>query len=219
MIHTFAFNPFIGMIIAVFSHIPFLIVLIFTQVPYFHKESKLPLPTPNLLFRLLTGLFFGLFIVLSLLLFDIGLSWIFGAWTYADWRFQLPSVILILLIATNFIGWIVFRKFSVFDLLYVVIASIVLIIFLHIAVPSNPVMGITLEAMIIPVLLVLIVSYIPLYLIKTKKISINSFKDLVKTVEFDIRKKILFSPLVNFLVWILATAQTLLILTGYSLFG
>lgn len=212
MIRTFTFNPFIGLQIAMFMLMPFLILLIFTQVAYFKKENSNPSYFSHIIFRLIGGIYFGLLVVISIMLLDIALFWIMGAWTYADWRFQLPNVILIVLIALNFLGWSIFRKFTVLDLIYLFIVIIVIELFFHVIIPSIVVMSIVIEDWLAIVLILLILSYIPVNLLKFSN-------KLVIKVECTINQKRIFSPKFNFILWILATIQSILTLSGYSILG
>jgi hypothetical protein len=90
----------------------------------------------NVLYQLFRGIFRYLYFFVGVLLLDISIFWLLGQWTYADWRFQLPSVILGLLVGGNYCIRILFEKPKVPVLLFALAIIAGQLYFYHWYLPS-----------------------------------------------------------------------------------
>ncbi|MHA1822176.1 MAG: hypothetical protein ACTSU2_13725 [Promethearchaeota archaeon] len=108
MIHTLSINPFIAIQLAfvIQSFVMFFAVLFPSN---FNPEKKIS--------RIVLAFFryfgFGIATMFGIVLLDASIFWLAGSWTFADWRFQLPSVLLSLYIGLVYTLYPILRDLMV----------------------------------------------------------------------------------------------------------
>jgi len=210
MIRTLALNPFVGIQIAALPQTLLLVGLILGLDML--KSQKSPI------IWILQGLAAGLYTIFGLLFLDIGLLWLAGAWTYADWRFQLPSVVLILILGFYYLVRSMFAHGRVVNIAFVICVSVVVGLFLHWWVPQFEVMGVPLESYLVIIIAAFVIAIIALNIILNVLARRESNSILVRSlwdIETPLRK--VYRPTVHVILWGLAVSQGILTYLGYSL--
>ena len=109
LIDTLTMNPFIGIQIAAIMQT---IYMVFLAYSHFIGTNQLNLKRERenpiiilikFVYLMLNIIFRALFGLLSVLLVDFSAGWLLGAWDYTDWKYQLPSAILSLIIGIQYI--------------------------------------------------------------------------------------------------------------------
>ena len=229
LIRTLTLNPFIGaQLAALFQTLLLVMVIIFNKDYRFPKKDKTEnmdakvapkFHTFVMKYLQLTGeAFLAIFGVLFL---DISLFWLFGSWSYVDWRFQLPSVIITLFIGLQYYFVILFRKGNIADILFSIICPLALAFFLHWWVPAIPVMALRIEDGIAILIGSLFLLYIGFHIIQDLIFKLSKSKRRSERYFWDIRSQLnkIFNRKLTSIIWILACIQGMLLFNGYSLFS
>ncbi|MHA1730308.1 MAG: hypothetical protein ACTSU5_00100 [Promethearchaeota archaeon] len=216
VMYTLALNPYIGLELALVLQTAYLAFLVAFPEGYEPKSPRF-----KLLFRLARGLL-GVFpAVFGVLFVDIAVTWLLGAWTFVDWPFQLPSVVLLLLLGIQYCAITMFRRGNPFDVAYAVAAVAAFVTFIHWWVPRFAVMGPQMEGGLPVVLGALVGGYVAVALLKVATLE-NPFRDGEGArLKYwwdarDFTRKV-FSRRVNAVLWLFALVQGMLLYGGYSL--
>lgn len=136
MIPTFSMTPYITVIMGGAGHLLILLYAIWMK-----NCDKIKGISETKLWRFLRGVFFILYAFLGTIMVDTALCWLFGQWIYADWRFQLPAVLISLLFGIQYIWGTVFRKLKISPAILFVIMAIWTLVILHWYLPQNMPVG------------------------------------------------------------------------------
>ncbi len=164
----------------------------------------------------------GVLSVLGIFLIDMGIMWFFSGWGLADWRVQLPNVLLILYTGIQYVVVGLYRKGNVLDMIYAPVVLLVLALFVHVIVPAQPVMA-AFESDVPVVLGSLMGSYIVIAILKAFVLDEKEQKARDTNIRpvylWNIGKPLrrVFNRKVNIVVWIVAVVQSMLLFCGYSI--
>jgi hypothetical protein len=212
MIRTFALNPFVGIQIAALLQTLLLAGLILGL-----DQVK---PNGSLGKSLLQGLGSGFYTIFGLLFLDIAVLWLAGAWTYADWRFQLPSVILILVLGLFYLIKTEFAHGRIINFIVVALISLILGLFLHWWVPRFEVMGLILEqflGLMVGIFLVVLILLNVMIIVLEQRGSQNFMVKRHWDIEPALKK--IYTRKIHIILWLLSVMQAMLTFLGYSLFS
>lgn len=213
MIDTYSFSPYFALYFGLILHCFLMMEVVF--FPNNYKGSK---DWKNYLYDAFMHVGFGLFFLFGIIFFDTGIIWILGQWTYADWRFQLPAVILVTIIGFQYIVGTMLVNPKISDLIYFISSSITMFYFLHIyTIGKNLRYAIVFLLQIMVVLLVIYVLLWGIDFLLEKRNPLWRKKNKYLWDISDQFKKI-FNRKVNLILWILLAIEALLKLTGSSLF-
>jgi hypothetical protein len=219
LIRTLTLNPFVGVQIGALLHTLWMLGLVIgldelNKQDWFIQKRKIRF--------VLTGLKYfgiGLYITIAMLLLDISLWWFIGSWGYTDWWFQLPNAFLSGVIGLFYICYILGRRLTLWNILYLFLITVILELFLHWWVPQIPVMGLRLEdyfPTVIGIFILLGIIFQYLNQKATQLEKINPFIGPWADFTDKIPRKIGF--LMHFILWMITVSQAILIYFGYSLF-
>ena len=225
MIGTLSFNPFVGIQIAAILQTLIVAFYIFVKKD---PEQRNPLNIKPYVKSFLKQLVSGIYCFGGIFLFDIAFMWIIGGWGWQDWRYQLPSVILLLFMGIEYIWVSMFsEKFNWINLIYVIAVFITYEVIMRWYVPAIEVMSLRLSIVFLPLVLVSIGVY---WLISIARlvysIVIDRRDEKIENTEVERRsefwqlnpiEKKIFSRWLNIVVWILSVIQAMLVFNGYSL--
>lgn len=125
MSSVFSMSPYL----VTYSSAALLLLFIVSRV-WFPKDFVPEHKILRYIYKIFQNIFLGSYFLFGIISLDASILWLFGFWEYTDWMFQLPSVILGLLIAPQFILRIGFEKPKLVDfLLGATVISIVVYIF------------------------------------------------------------------------------------------
>lgn len=214
MIETFALNPFIGIILAALSQTLLMLALVVTPVKY-RPQNEYAAP----FWRFFKGIFSGLYTMLGILFLDIAFWWSINAWDYAEWRFQLPSVLLLFYIGLEYVFVAMFREGSITNTIYFIASLVSIEVYLHWYIPSFDVRGPVFESTL-PVLLGMLVGIYGFIAILREIInSLIAERDTEKAKwNLDQFSAKIFNRKISAVVWGLAVVQCILVFSGLSLF-
>ena len=155
----------------------------------------------------------------GLLCLDASILWLFGSWGYADWRFQLPSVIIGLIIGVEYLGDTLFVKPNRVPVLFLgILAGVAELYVIHVYIPSltNIYWGLTV-IFIVPVITAVI------FLVGGALVSIyrrkhESIGDRPPLWDFSTKYDKIFTKRVDILLWIICMLEAMLKFGGTSLF-
>ncbi|MBD3351200.1 MAG: hypothetical protein GF364_06915 [Candidatus Lokiarchaeota archaeon] len=85
----------------------------------------------NVLNQFVNGIGQGLLFLFGVIMFDSALSWILGQWVYTDWRYQLPSVVLGLILGLQFVFDTLLKKPEKLELIFASVLIAGQIYFIH----------------------------------------------------------------------------------------
>ncbi len=220
MIPILALNPFLGVAIATILQTSVLVGYIFNVPDRFNRAQVAEKSRTRFLWHFLEDFGAGIFLLFGVLLLDIAILWGLGAWTYADWRFQLPSVILLAVLGVQYILRPLRIKHHRWRFLFTGITVAILVIFLHCIISGLAIMGVLLETYL-PVLLgALVVAALVIGLVHAvlgRKRSGQDSKEVISNVTPRIAR--IFTPPVNIILWVLAVGQCIFVFLGYSWFS
>ncbi len=220
MIRTLTLNPFIVLDLVAVSQTIVVLVLLFVPKGYRPTGER-----AKQIYQFVRHFFHGLAGLGGILFLDIAIMWLAGSWTQTDWAFQLPGVLLLLIIGMEYLFMGLLRDGFLPDLLYGIATALTFVLFLHWWIPQDPVMSEKLEGYLPVVLGIVFGGYIVVALWKTlwsvsqRGDDENPVKG-EKLVVFDLRTPLerIFNRPLNIVLWILATIQSILSFSGYSLF-
>ena len=223
--NVLSFNPFLGTHLALLFQTIGLIFYILIPKDYLPKNSA-----AVRLYRLLKSFGLAIFFLFSIMFVDIAVMWLANAWTYADWRFQLPSVIIILVIGVEFLGYILLSRPRVVDLLYFAGSYALYAYYFHAYVSQFEVMSLYIEGKVMYIFGAIILVGIPviygrpdkssnIHMENEKKVHAKSGSPWKRPL-WDLEKYYhkIYQNWVIGLLWLLALLQSILTLNGYSLF-
>jgi hypothetical protein len=154
------------------------------------------------------------FFLFGTLYLHTGISWLTGQWTYIDWRFQLPSVILIILVGIIHIIGFMLLKPRIFDLIYCIISVGILLILIYIILPIVVDLIIwTIIALATVIILQWIYPFLRMKIRMSERTWLNK-RLWKKSVNLNKKSWMVF----NWVLWGFLTAESLFKLSGLSLF-
>ncbi len=214
MVNTFAFNPMFLIHICAFIQTVYMVFLILLP-NNFTPETK----TKKGVFKIFIGLGEGSSIVFGIIFIDTAILWLFGNWSMADWRFQLPSVIVLLFLGLAYVIVPLFSRGNLLDMIFCGAAVTGVLVFLHWWIPSIAVMGPKMEVGFPIIVSVLIGAYVLVFMFKKPHQQKVETKENETEFFWDIQKELryVFNRKVHFIFWILAVVQSMLAFYGYSI--
>ncbi len=220
MIPILALNPFLGAAIAAVLQTGVLVGYILNVPDRFHRAQGAERARTKFLWHFLEDFGAGIFLLFGVVLLDISILWCLGAWTYADWRYQLPSVILLGVLGVQYLLRPLRIKHHRWRFLFTGITVAILVIFLHGIISGLAIMGVLLETYL-PVLLgALVVAALVIGLVHAilgRKRSGQDSKEVISNVIPMIAR--IFTPAVNIILWVLVVGQCIFVFLGYSWFS
>jgi len=210
MYNTFSWSPYL------IAYIVFVIqTFIVASYVWFSKDYEPPQKGLWALgYRFWKHLFYGFYFTFGVIVMDTALMWCLGQWTYRDWSFQLPSVILGLVLGIQYLIATILKKPTKIDLGYAITVILTILLLNHLYIP-RPGRMVTSSAMFIMVSVALIV-ILPFI----KEIERFSSKNNEPPAVYDITNNLhkIFSRKFNIAFWIIATMEAMLKFAGSSLF-
>ena len=157
---------------------------------------------------------FGLYFLFGVFFIDTAVFWLIGQWTLADWQFQLPAVILLLIIGVQYVfgAWLI--NPTKFDLIFFGVSVPLLLFLLHI-VPGYIITDI--EDSLYVTLGIMILMVIIYVIIKSKMIIPQNANPKYKW-DITVKYKIIFNRKYNVALYIFLAAESVLKILGSSLF-
>lgn len=220
MIPTLAINPFLGVAIAAVLQTSVLIGYILNVPDRFHRAQVAEKSRTRILWSFLEDAGAGIFVLFGVVFLYISILWCAGAWTYADWRYQLPSVILQGVIGVLYLLRTLRSKQHRWRLVFAAFTAASLVILLQGVISTLAIMGPLLETYL-PVLLGALLCVV--FIIGAVRAFQHSkrLRPDIKAEEIRTVPKIskIFSLPVNFTLWVLAVGQTMFLFLGYSWFS
>ncbi|MHA1683750.1 MAG: hypothetical protein ACTSUE_22620 [Promethearchaeota archaeon] len=217
MIHTLSLNPMVG--IHILALVQTIFFAIYATVPK-NAQPRRKMGKRTLSFFRHLGI--GALSTAGVLFVDMGLMWFFGGWTLADWRFQLPSVILLIIVGLQYILAAALIKGTVIDLGFIAGVATLFIWVIHISLPANDVMGEFIKDMApylfgAPIVVYLAIAAIKAYFIE-RRMESNEHKRMARfTWDYGEKIKKFYGRKTNLVLWILAVTQSFLAFFGYSI--
>lgn len=173
-------------------------------------------------YKLFQDIFLGTYFLFGIISLDTAISWLIGSWVYSDWQFQLPSVLLALVIAPQYIIGVGFKKPRVSQLILGLVTVGVIIYLFHFVTPTT---GSMIDSFAFVFILLNVISIIYgiavdlLDIIAHKRItSINKAAD--ENYLWDISAKFnnFYSIKVNAFLTVIIAGEAMLKIMGSSLF-
>ena len=157
---------------------------------------------------------FGVFFLFGVLFIDSAIFWLVGQWGYGDWMHQLPSVILVLFVGTQYVLGAMLINPTKFDIIFAAI-TVPLALFVTHIVPGYLIESVEDSLYLI---LGLLIALVILYSIIKGRMLIP--RNASPAFKWDITRgyKKIFNRKVNVAMYIVLSAETLLKLLGSSLF-
>ncbi|MFO8018083.1 MAG: hypothetical protein R6U96_05565 [Promethearchaeia archaeon] len=214
MIETFTFAPYLMLYFA--AIIQTFVMISFIVAPQNYKAQNKFVRIVHSFFMHFGFTFMFLFGVVFL---DTALAWLFGQWMYADWRYQLPAVLFILFLGIQYVIGSMFINPRISTLIYSICAILVILLGIHIYIPSMDLW--TSVVNFLRILILLQIIYLLIWGINTYLDSRErlSWKEKNKKL-WDISPKFheIFSRGLNIIIWIIMMVEVWLKLFGSSLF-
>jgi len=208
MLPIFTFSPYLTLLFAtVFQMI---MVMGFILAPNDYTTDK---RGKNAAYNVFMQVGFGLYFLFGIFFIDTAVFWLIGQWTLADWQFQLPAVILLLIIGVQYVigAWLI--NPTKFDLIFFGISVPLLLILLHI-VPGYIITDI--ENSLYVTLGVMILTVIIYVIIKSKIILPQNATPKYKW-NITAGYKRIFNRKYNVVLYIFLAAESILKILGSSL--
>nr|MDO8088537.1 hypothetical protein [Candidatus Sigynarchaeum springense] len=155
--------------------------------------------------------------VFAVLFIDAGVGWLAGAWGYADWRYQLPSALLLVVAGTAYLLAGLLKRGSWITLVYLAAVTTTLLLFLHAWVAAEVVMGVLLETGLPIVLGVLAGAGLLVAGVETALATRQEGRKGRFTWDISPVMDRVFNRWTNLVIWALAVVQGILLFSGYSL--
>lgn len=209
-------NPFIAIQIAAVMHTGLMVVLVL------QLESLQPRKSSTIfLYKYLKKTIKGIYGIFGFLLIDISVTWFSGVWTYLDWRFQMPSAILSLIIGVEYFIYAFYRKGVHINIIFSILVIIAFSLSIHWLFSTEEVMGPLIEEQL-PIIIITFIgiyAYITLMitLIFEKRKERNNANKILDIWDISEVVDRIFSKKFNPILWILATLQAILTFSGYSI--
>ncbi|MGV9200367.1 MAG: hypothetical protein ACOC44_00615 [Promethearchaeia archaeon] len=214
MIETYTFAPYLMLYFA--AIIQTFIMVSFIVAPQ-NYEAK------NEVVKIVHGFFmhfgFTFMFLFGAVFLDTALAWLFGQWVYADWRFQLPAVIFLLLLGIQYVVGSLFINPRISTFIYSICAIVAILLGIHVYIPS-----INLRTSVVDFLGLLILLQI-IYLVMW---GINTYLDSKERFSWKQKNRALwdiseqfqsiFSRRLNIIIWIIVMVEVWLKLFGSSIF-
>ena len=141
MIPIFGFNPFIGLQASALFITMYVVAFVLGVHEWWPSLIKASNKVISLSALGVEAAIWGLYGFLGIFCLDIALTWTIGAWTYADWRFHLPTVILLWAIGGFFMRRTYFARFRWSEMAVFGGLFMGYFIFVHFIVAREPIMG------------------------------------------------------------------------------
>ncbi|MBN2151637.1 MAG: hypothetical protein JW839_09340 [Candidatus Lokiarchaeota archaeon] len=155
--------------------------------------------------------------VLSVLFLDTGVAWLAGAWGYADWRYQLPSAVLLVVIGVEYAVAGLLKRCSWVSLAYIVVVAAILLLFIHVFVSAEVLMGNLLENGLPIVLGALVGAGVLVAGLETALATRQEGRKGRLTWDISHVMNRVFNRWTNLVIWALVVVQGILLFSGYSL--
>lgn len=212
MIETYTFAPYLMLYFA--AIIQTFIVVSFIVAPQNYKAKNKIVEIIHSFFMHLGFTFMFLF---GILFIDTALAWLFGQWVYADWRFQLPAVLLILIMGIQYVVGSMFVNPRISTFIYSVVAIIVVLLGIHVYIPSMD-----LRASVVNFLMLLFILqgiYLLIWVIDIILDEKTAWEEKNKDL-WDVSPQFqnIFTRGFNIIIWIIMLVEVWLKLFGSSLF-
>ncbi len=183
--------------------------MLFLDAPNWNPEPK---TSKWWLHQISIGFFTTLYFLVSVLLIDIAVFWLAGAWSFADWRWQIPNVLLGLFTGSFYIYFLIFKaKTRVLNLITFLTIAITIGSIVHLyAGQSNLMASMLSNAFGIALPILLLGSTLLLILVNTKNHGIQTAERQNKAN----RKSIL---IISVILWFLLLFQIEIFYDGNSI--
>ena len=206
MYNTFSWSPYL------MAYISFVIqTFVVASYIWFPKDHELPKqPIIAFGYRFWKNFFFSFYFIFGTIMLHSALLWCLGQWTYRDWSFQLPSVVL----GVQYVFGTILKRATKLDIGYAITAILTIILMNHFYIP-RPSRMIESSAVFIMTIVAFIVVY-PF----VKEMERILHKEKNPDPVFDLTKKLhrIFSRKFNVVFWLIAAAEEMLTFAGTSLF-
>ncbi len=155
--------------------------------------------------------------VLAVLFLDTGIAWLSGAWGYSDWRYQLPSAVLLVVAGVEYVFAGLLKRCSWISLAYLAGCALTMLLFLHWWAANDVVMGPKLEGGLPIVIGALVGAGLLVAGIETARTRRQEGRK--GRISWDISPVMdkVFNRWTNLVIWVLAVVQGILLFCGYSL--
>ncbi|TFF95003.1 MAG: hypothetical protein EU544_03715 [Promethearchaeota archaeon] len=212
MLETYTFSPYLMLYIG--AIIQSLMLASWVIAPQNFKTEN---PKLALIYEFFMKLGFVTTFLFGIVFLDTAIFWLANQWIYADWRFQLPTVILLLILGFQYVFGSFFVNPKLSDLLYGIGAIVAILIYLHFIVPLGRLR--TTVVQFVGVLIVLMVVYLLLWGILSYLDRKSRFSGKNREL-WDITEKAqqIFSRKFNLVLYIIILMEVWLKLFGSSLF-
>lgn len=155
--------------------------------------------------------------VFAVLFLDAGVAWLIGTWGYTDWRYQLPSALLLVVIGVEYIVAGLLKRGNWISIVYVACVAAALLVVFHVLLPGDPVMGQTLENGLPALLGILVGGGVLVAGIEAWRVARRPDRKWRGSWDASPVVDRVFTKWTNLVLWALAVAHGILIFSGYSL--
>ncbi|MEX2680758.1 MAG: hypothetical protein Q6373_004110 [Candidatus Sigynarchaeota archaeon] len=214
MLHTLTLNPLIAIQICAVAQTAVMAVLVTAR-----KQAKPTSKRSASMIEFLERFGYCTLGVLAVVFLDTGIAWLAGAWGYADWRYQLPSAVLLVVAGAEYILAGLLKRGSWVSLLFLAGAALTIALFLHVYVAAEVVMGPLLEGGLPVVLGVLVGAGLLVAGVETARAALHEGRERKARLSWDISPVMdkVFNRWTNLVIWALAVVHGILLFSGYSL--
>jgi hypothetical protein len=208
MINTFSFAPYLIPIIGAVLH-----ALIIVSYVWFSEEYTPDNRKKEILFSGFRFVFYSIYLFIGIILLHTSIMYISGQWIYADYAYQLPSVILGIIIGIEYVIGTLFLKPKKKTLILGIVSILTFIIMIHGYFAYTPRLKASFGDLIwvwVGCVVIGILGGIKNY---------KSDKEVQKPL-WDITPsfKKIYSRKINCIIWVIAVIETVLKFFGSSLF-
>jgi hypothetical protein len=212
MISTLTMNPLIVVQFCAVAQTAIMAILV--AVP---KDSKPPSKRAATTLEFFERFGYCALGVLAVLFLDTGIAWLVGAWGYADWRYQIPSAILLVVTGVEYVIAGLLKRGSWISLAYLAGSAVTMLLFLHWYAAADVVMGPKLEGGLPIVIGALVGAGVLVAGVETARTT--RLEGRKGRLSWDISPVMdrVFNRWTNLVIWVLAVVQGILLFSGYSL--
>ncbi len=212
MIYTLTMNPLIVIQFCAVAQTAIMAILVSVS-----KQEKTPSKRAATLFEFFERFGYSALGVLAVLFLDTGIAWLLGAWGYADWRYQLPSAVLLVVTGIEYVFAGLLKRGSWISIAYIAGIAATMLLFLHWWAARDVVMGPKLEGGLPIVIGALVGAGLLVAGIETARTTRQEGRK--GRLSWDISPVMdrVFNRWANLVIWVLAVAQGILLFCGYSL--